>query len=318
MAKQFELNKQKGKATGQWENRPVWNNVQRMNHQNKFVPKAVLTKTGIFPVNTARQNLSSQAATTSIARKINIARPIVNKIRPRSNFYRSHSPIRKPSNRTTTPKVNFANNKVNTIGDKTISAIGGNRETAVDPQKALKNKGIFDSGCSRHMTENNAYLVEYQDYNGGSSKGQITGKELLKTELVLFDTKMSRMQKTDSDLEEEEHLKTFPKLVLVIENNRLSKYWRRKDDIWKNQEEWILRSWNFYENCGVHTLILEDGTEIHMLAERKYPLTKETLERMLSLKLIAESASESAYNLLRFIQKQIDEYGSYDGREKDL
>ncbi|GJY89776.1 hypothetical protein Tco_0504972 [Tanacetum coccineum] len=86
-----------------------------------------------------------------------------------------------------------------------------------------------------------------------------------------------------------------------------------EDDIWKNQEEWILRSWNFYENCGVHTLILEDGTEIHMLAERKYPLTKETLERMLSLKLIAESASESAYNLLRFIQKQIDEYGSHDG-----
>ncbi|GKB15319.1 hypothetical protein Tco_0849242 [Tanacetum coccineum] len=54
MAKQVELNKQKGKATSQGENRPVWNNVQRLNHQNKFVPKAVLTKTGIFPVNTAR------------------------------------------------------------------------------------------------------------------------------------------------------------------------------------------------------------------------------------------------------------------------
>ncbi|GKE37945.1 hypothetical protein Tco_1461350 [Tanacetum coccineum] len=51
-------------------------------------------------------------------------------------------------------------------------------------------------------------------------------------------------------------------------------------------------------NCGVHTLTLEDGTEIHMLAERKYPLTKETLERMISLKLIAESASKSTYNLL--------------------
>ncbi|GJR43884.1 putative ribonuclease H-like domain-containing protein [Tanacetum coccineum] len=36
-----------------------------------------------------------------------------------------------------------------------------------DPQKALKNKGIVDSGCSRHMTRNKAYLVEYQDYNGG-------------------------------------------------------------------------------------------------------------------------------------------------------
>ncbi|GJZ02779.1 ribonuclease H-like domain-containing protein [Tanacetum coccineum] len=30
--------------------------------------------------------------------------------------------------------------------------------------------------------------------------------------------------------------------------------------------------------------VLEDGTEIHMLAERKYPLTKETLEIMLSLR----------------------------------
>ncbi|GJW94385.1 hypothetical protein Tco_0174057 [Tanacetum coccineum] len=54
MAKQVELNKKKGKCTGQGENRPVWNNVQRLNHQKKFVPKAILTKTGIFPVNTTR------------------------------------------------------------------------------------------------------------------------------------------------------------------------------------------------------------------------------------------------------------------------
>ncbi|GKE55308.1 hypothetical protein Tco_1494493 [Tanacetum coccineum] len=66
----------KSKGTGLGENRPVWNNVQRLNHQNKFVPKVVLTKTGIFLVNTARQNRSSQAAETSIARKINTVRPI--------------------------------------------------------------------------------------------------------------------------------------------------------------------------------------------------------------------------------------------------
>ncbi|GJR88014.1 putative ribonuclease H-like domain-containing protein [Tanacetum coccineum] len=52
--------------------------------------------------------------------------------------------------------------------------------------------------------------------------------------------------------------------------------------------------------------------------EKKYPLTKETLERMMSLKLIAESASDGAYDLLRFIQKQIDEARSHDGGEKDL
>ncbi|GJY95617.1 hypothetical protein Tco_0511978 [Tanacetum coccineum] len=97
MAKQVELNKKKGMGTGQGENRPVWNNVQKLNHQNQFVLTVVLTRTGRIPVNTARENLSSQATTTSTAR------PIVNEIRPRNNFYKSHSLIRRPFNRTTTP-----------------------------------------------------------------------------------------------------------------------------------------------------------------------------------------------------------------------
>ncbi|GKB54598.1 ribonuclease H-like domain-containing protein [Tanacetum coccineum] len=197
MAKHVELNKKKGKGTGQEENRPVWNNVRRLNHQNKFVPKAILTKTGIFPVNIARQNLSSQTATTSTARKVNTARPIVNDIRQRNNFYKSHSPIRRPFNKSTAPKANFTKHKVNTAGDKTVNAVGGYRKTIVktpayDPQKALKNKGIVDSGCSRHMTGNKTYLVEYQDYNGGpiafrGSKGQITGKGKIITRKLDFE-----------------------------------------------------------------------------------------------------------------------------------
>nr|GEU38578.1 ribonuclease H-like domain-containing protein [Tanacetum cinerariifolium] len=35
------------------------------------------------------------------------------------------------------------------------------------PQQALKNKGIVDSGCSRHMTGNKAYLADYQEINDG-------------------------------------------------------------------------------------------------------------------------------------------------------
>ncbi|GKC45286.1 hypothetical protein Tco_1063008 [Tanacetum coccineum] len=85
-----------------------------------------------------------------------------------------------------------------------------------------------------------------------------------------------------------------------------------EDELWQNQERWYLKSCDLNENM-VHTLILEDGTKINMLAERKYPLTKETLERMLSLRLVAGTTSKDAYPLLRFIQKQIDEYGSHDG-----
>ncbi|GJT33136.1 hypothetical protein Tco_0923555 [Tanacetum coccineum] len=164
MAKLVKLNKKKGKGTGQGENRHVWNNMQRLNHQNKFVPKAVLTKTGIFSVNTARQNPFSQAAETStarkvntarqnpfsqaaktsIARKVNTARSIVNEIRLRNNFYKSHLPIRRPFNKSTAPKVKFTNNKVNTVGDKTISAI---RETAVEASANLIQICLISKGA---------------------------------------------------------------------------------------------------------------------------------------------------------------------------
>nr|GEX14126.1 hypothetical protein [Tanacetum cinerariifolium] len=90
------------------------------------------------------------------------------------------------------------------------------------------------------------------------------------------------------------------------------------DDLWKNQEKWILKSWNFYKNCEFYTLTLEDGTEIYMLAARRYPLTKETLGKMLALRLIAACESKAVFYLLRFIQKQIHESGSHDRSEKDL
>ncbi|GKE26357.1 hypothetical protein Tco_1441741, partial [Tanacetum coccineum] len=37
----------------------------------------------------------------------------------------------------------------------------------VNPQYALQDQGIFNSGCSWHMTENKSYLTDYQDINGG-------------------------------------------------------------------------------------------------------------------------------------------------------
>ncbi|GJS64391.1 hypothetical protein Tco_0678955 [Tanacetum coccineum] len=45
-----------------------------------------------------------------------------------------------------------------------------------------------------------------------------------------------------------------------------------------------------------------------MLAERRYPLIRETLERMMELRLTAKSEGEAIFDLLRFIQKQIHEH----------
>nr|GEW37314.1 putative ribonuclease H-like domain-containing protein [Tanacetum cinerariifolium] len=80
----FVLNNE-GKTTSQWEVRPVWNNAQRVNHQNfsnnltqphlrrNFVPTAVITNSGKVPVNTAKQSSPRAATSTSTTRYVNIA-----------------------------------------------------------------------------------------------------------------------------------------------------------------------------------------------------------------------------------------------------
>ncbi|GJT62982.1 putative ribonuclease H-like domain-containing protein [Tanacetum coccineum] len=184
-----------------------WNNVQRVNKQNQFVPSAVLTRTGKIPVNTARasstknfstarQSFNRQTVLTNTAMKVNTVKPIVNRVRPANVFHKTHSPSSRPFKKTTVLRTNFSNQKLNTAKVNAVSTVGGKRETAVKPSdyphRALKNKGIVDSGCSRHMTGNKAYLAEFQDFNGGpvafgGSKGYITGKGKIKTRKLDFE-----------------------------------------------------------------------------------------------------------------------------------
>ncbi|GJW14111.1 hypothetical protein Tco_0018244 [Tanacetum coccineum] len=51
------------------------------------------------------------------------------------------------------------------------------------------------------------------------------------------------------------------------------------DDFWKNQEDWEIIRWRLNESSGVHTLELEDGTMLHMLTERRYPLSRELMNK---------------------------------------
>ncbi|GKF13543.1 hypothetical protein Tco_0055005, partial [Tanacetum coccineum] len=156
MAKQVEVNKQKmAKGNGTGKNKPKWNNVQRVNKQNQFVPSAVLTRTGKIPFSTARasstknfstarQSFNRQTVLTSTAMKVNTVKPIVNRVRPANVF----------------------------------------TQLIHHPQGLSKRQ--------QHMTGNKAYLAEFQDFNGGpvafgGSKGYITGKGKIKTGKLDFE-----------------------------------------------------------------------------------------------------------------------------------
>nr|GEV17635.1 hypothetical protein [Tanacetum cinerariifolium] len=151
MAKQAALPKSKEHGTGQQPHRPVWNNVKPINHQNKFVPSAVLTKIGKIPVNATKQNFSRQAALTNTDSKVNTARPFVNETRPIRCFYKSHSPHKRPFHYKTTQRNTFATHKVNTV-NTSLSAVKGNGDTAVKASAEFKDGFVAFGGSNGKIT----------------------------------------------------------------------------------------------------------------------------------------------------------------------
>ncbi|GJZ93647.1 hypothetical protein Tco_0665850 [Tanacetum coccineum] len=193
------------RVTDQREVRPVWNNAQRVSHQNKlthphpkrnFVPTAVLTKSGNVPVNTAKQSSPRAVVSNSTARYVHTtaSRPTVNGAKPSSNvFYKTKAVVSA-----------VQGHEANAIKSSTcwIWRPTGNVIDHISKDSGsymLKRVDYVDlqgrlNGCSRHMTGNKFYLSNYQDIDGefvafrGSSKGgKITRKGKIRTDKLDFE-----------------------------------------------------------------------------------------------------------------------------------
>ncbi|GKF18508.1 hypothetical protein Tco_0063426 [Tanacetum coccineum] len=112
-----------------------------------MAPRAVLMKTGLRPLNTARPIKTAHPKTTVYS-----ARPM--------------------------PKA------VNTARSNTVVV---NVIKANQCHLQIEDQGYVDSGCSRHMTGNMSYLSDfkafdkgYVTFGGGAKEGRITGKGTLK------------------------------------------------------------------------------------------------------------------------------------------
>ncbi|GJW29860.1 hypothetical protein Tco_0046735 [Tanacetum coccineum] len=87
-----------------------------------------------------------------------------------------------------------------------------------------------------------------------------------------------------------------------------------EDEIWKTQQDYTLISWKLCDSCGVHLLLMDTRSSIHMLVEKKYPLTQEMLSRMLSRRLEVDHECEIAFELLRFTRSHLKK--TVDGVEQ--
>ncbi|GJZ19945.1 putative ribonuclease H-like domain-containing protein, partial [Tanacetum coccineum] len=124
-----------------------------------FVPKAVLMKSGLKTLNTARQNSSRAAGNVT----------------------------------TVGPKAVVSDskeNKANAVKASTCWVWRPKQKKfrPCNPQLELQEKGVIDSGCSRYMTGNMSYLSDYKEINGGyvafggdPKRGKITGKGKIRT-----------------------------------------------------------------------------------------------------------------------------------------
>nr|GFA66355.1 hypothetical protein [Tanacetum cinerariifolium] len=78
--------------------------------------------------------------------------------------------------------------------------------------------------------------------------------------------------------------------------------------VWKNQRTTYgqakVKRWKLLESCGVH-IITFITTQLILLVERRYPLSRFTLAQMLNaVRLRVEAQSEMSLELLRFIRQQ--------------
>ncbi|GJR71695.1 hypothetical protein Tco_0084060 [Tanacetum coccineum] len=160
-----------------------------------MVPRIVLTRRPFNKITAANNSNFTKKVNTVKGTRVTTARPkAVNAARPKAVT-------------TARPKA------VNTARPKAIvSVVKGNKGNVVkasacwvwrpkhkvlehgNPQQDLKDKGVINSGCSRHMTGNRSYLTDYEEIDGGfvafggnSKGGKITGKGKIRTGKLDFE-----------------------------------------------------------------------------------------------------------------------------------
>ncbi|GJS31149.1 hypothetical protein Tco_0491769, partial [Tanacetum coccineum] len=162
-------------------------------------------------VNTVNSNVntvrSRQPVPTRTSNSFSPKRPQVNQFNQRRHFSKSHSSVRRPFAKNTAQmshshavkgnwgsavKTSAGYNWRNTSPNSNCN--GGPTFIRTDhPLKNMVDRGIFDSGCSGHMTGNKDQLEDFEEFNRGSvtfggSKGYITGKGKIRVGNLDFDS----------------------------------------------------------------------------------------------------------------------------------
>ncbi|GJZ11158.1 putative ribonuclease H-like domain-containing protein [Tanacetum coccineum] len=189
---------------------------QNVNSGSMHVNSGTQIKSAASRFNTGKQHINSGCVHINTAR---VNRPVSNKTSPKPSqvnfnsqnkcFSKQSSPVNRPFSRKTAHESNkyAVKGKMGTAVKTSAGCVwrkitplsntnsGPTPDSNVNdhPLKHMEHRGIFDSGCSGHMTGNRAHLEDYQELSKvgsvtfGGSKGSISGKGTIRLGNLVFD-----------------------------------------------------------------------------------------------------------------------------------
>nr|GEY06935.1 retrotransposon protein, putative, unclassified [Tanacetum cinerariifolium] len=185
----------------------------------------------------------------------------------------------------------------------------------------LKNMAGFKMDYFKGMSYNDIHLIFEKYFNSNvafleKSKEQLEEEKsrALKRQSESLEKKATKKQKLDEEVEElKKHLQIVPSNDddVYTEATPLALKPDVEDQVWKNQRSVHglakVKIWRLLKSCGVHIRTFTT-TQMILLVEKRYPLTRFTLEVMLNnARLEVKKESEVSLELLRFVRQQQQE-----------
>ncbi|GKE11999.1 hypothetical protein Tco_1415550, partial [Tanacetum coccineum] len=145
-------------------------------------------------------------------------------------------------------------------------------------------------------------------YIPGSDEGRLKLQELMTMCIKLSKQVLDLKKKKDAQAVEILRLKKRVKGLERQRNSSTSQPRRRKYRQVESSDDDLKEEDASKQGRSIYTQFM-DGTpmEINMLVEKKYPLIKELLEKMLNLQLEAKEESTMAFELIKFIKSMLEE-----------
>ncbi|GJZ27087.1 putative ribonuclease H-like domain-containing protein [Tanacetum coccineum] len=214
------------------------------------------------------------------------------------------------------PEQDFAKRMVEMVNQR-------KKHFAEERAKAKRNKPMTQSQLQTRPSKKKGLMIKmFPNYTGekvaevkeGRASKKNRKRRSKRLEKLMVDKSAQRFSNDKEDsVEACESLFFDYKMILMAKDFIMRRYLielymglclihpLNEDAIWSLPLQQKMVSWRYYDKCEVHCLTLEACT-IYMLADRKYPLSKDACQVMLKMKLLDGKMNEVCYKLLKMMR----------------